>query len=53
MKEYVSNGRLGSLLADLSEIGSRESVGDVGHETEVDILSDGCFSEVGLEDAET
>jgi hypothetical protein len=40
-------------LADFSEIGSREAVGDVADEVEIDVASDGSLPQVGLENAET
>jgi hypothetical protein len=40
-------------LADFSEIGAREAVGDVADEVEIDVASDGSLPQVGLENAET
>ena len=46
----LSDGQLASSLADLSQVGARESLGHLCQEVQVNLLGDGALPQVGLQD---
>merc|ERR1711936_32324 len=48
--DALPDGKLAGPLADLSQVGTGESLGHLGQEGQVDLLGDGALPQVGLED---